>query len=124
MTSTSLTPDTKCLVEQDFPFECWTGVTDLLEMRCGCNLPLLGEASPEVIERVRFAVLKLSHGSLDELVRHIDTANTDWRDSLVAAGFGHSLLAQRIWFNEHTSLKLQHTDQCSPISAGTTANDS
>lgn len=123
MMSTSLTSDTKCLVEQDFAVDCWPGATDLLETRCGCNLPLLGGASPEVIERVRFAVLKLSHGSLDELVRHINIANTDWRDSLVAAGFGHNLLAHRAWFNEHTSLQSQQTDQGTPISAGTTIND-
>ncbi len=62
----------------------------------------MDNASQEAIERVRFAVLKLSHGSIEELPRHIAIACTDWRDSLVAAGFGHQIRAHRTWFSERT----------------------
>ena len=96
-----LTPDTQRLIEQDFPLEHRSTAAGLLETKCGSNLPLMGEALAGSIERVRFAVLKLSHGSLDQLVRHVGIANIDWRDTLVAAGFGHGILAHRAWFREH-----------------------
>jgi hypothetical protein len=100
MARTPLTHDTERLVELDFPSEDRAAATELLEMRCGEDLPLIGSTSPEAIERIRFAVLKLSHGSIEELPRHIAIACTDWRDALVAAGFGHQVLAHRVWFKE------------------------
>jgi hypothetical protein len=102
MSRTPLTSDTARLVELDFPPEHRLAATELLESRCGSNLPLLGDASAESIERVRFAVLKLSNGNIEQLPHHIAIACTDWRDSLVAAGFGHGILAHRKWFSERT----------------------
>jgi hypothetical protein len=43
------------------------------------------------MERVRFAVLKLSGGDLEKLRKAIKLAQTDWRDLLMAAGFGHDV---------------------------------
>ena len=71
-----------------------------LEARCGSGLPLWASPTPEGLERIRFAVLKLSSGSLPEFERAIATANSDWRDVLVAAGFGSSALAHIHWLNE------------------------
>lgn len=43
---------------------------------------------PQVdVERLRFAALKYSKGTLDELQRAVDLAEVDWRDLLCAAGF-------------------------------------
>jgi hypothetical protein len=102
MTRELISADTKRLIEQDFAPEHRLAAAELLETRCGLNLPLLGDYSTWGIERVRFAVLKLSHGSIDDLARHIEVAMVDWRDSLVAAGFGNSILAHRLWFKDHT----------------------
>lgn len=96
-----LTPDTQRLIERDFPLGDRSAAAELLVTRCGSNLPLMGEVSAPSIERVRFAVLKLACGSIEDLPRHVDIANIDWRDSLVAAGFGHSVIAHRAWFKEH-----------------------
>jgi hypothetical protein len=59
---------------------------------CGDNLSTAG------IERIRFAVLKLSGGDLNALQRAIDLANIDWRDVLVAAGFGNDVKAHLSWW--------------------------
>ncbi len=55
--------------------------------QCGNNLPFL-ENVDERIERFQFAALKLSEGKLSELDRAIALAKADWRDLLMAAGFG------------------------------------
>jgi hypothetical protein len=43
------------------------------------------------IERIRFAVLKLSAGDPSALQRAIDLGKIDWRDVLVAAGFDNDV---------------------------------
>ena len=73
-------------------------VSDLLVTQCGDNLPLWHDKDPRGLERIRFAALKLSHGSLAELTRAVEIAQTDWRDVLVAAGFGHDVRAHLAWF--------------------------
>lgn len=52
---------------------------------------------PEALERIAAAVLKKSDGSLDGLQAEIDLARRDWRDLLMAAGFGHDLAAHELW---------------------------
>jgi hypothetical protein len=42
--------------------------------------------------------LKLSGGALNALQRPIDLAKIDWRDVLVAAGFGSDLSAHKSWW--------------------------
>lgn len=49
------------------------------------------------LERVRFAVLKLSGGDLEKLRKAVKLAQTDWRDVLMAAGFGHDVNAHKSW---------------------------
>jgi hypothetical protein len=74
-----------------------TAVTLLIE-RCGSNLPLWSNPSAHGLERIRFAVLKLSAGDLAELERAIEIAQQDWRDVLVAAGFAHDVRQHESWF--------------------------
>ena len=50
----------------------------------------------DLLERVRFAVLKISNGDIGELREAVRHAQIDWRDVLVAAGFGERL-AHREW---------------------------
>ena len=71
---------------------------DLLVTQCGANLPLWTATDPEGLERIRFAALKLSNGDLAELRRAVEIAQIDWRDVLVAAGFGHDPRAHERWF--------------------------
>jgi hypothetical protein len=66
----------------------------LLTDECGPNLT----QDSELLERIRFAVLKLSHGDLNALRRAIDLAKLDWRDVLVSAGFGDDIKAHGLWW--------------------------
>lgn len=70
----------------------------LLAGRCANDLPLSVDATPESLERVRFAVLKLSHGDLEQMRRMIELAETDWRDVLVAADFADDVEAHLRWW--------------------------
>lgn len=75
----------------------WEDVERILLTRCGDNLPVVEATYAELAERIRFAVLKLSNGQRAELEHQIALARMDWRDTLVAAGFGHSLTAHPDW---------------------------
>lgn len=77
--------------------ECEAAEQLLIE-RCGDALPLTGSADENFWERIRFAVLKLSAGDLQKLKHETDRANCDWRDTLVAAGFGQSTTVHQSWF--------------------------
>lgn len=81
------------------------GVADLqtrvrlaLMERGGRTLPLLDRAEPAQIERIQFALLRLSEGEWDKLDQALAVAAQDWRDVLVAAGFGSSLEAHERWY--------------------------
>jgi len=94
-----LSGNTLRLVRRIFPPGDHAAIIATLEARCGSGLPLWVSPTPEGLERIRFAVLKLSSGSLPEFERAIAIANTDWRDVLVAAGFGSSVVAHVNWLN-------------------------
>jgi hypothetical protein len=70
-------------------------VRTILVRDCGANL--WRDTSETEIDRLRFAVLKVSRGSLDRLVYAIERAKTDWRDVLLAAGFANNPQAHRSW---------------------------
>jgi len=70
----------------------------LLVEDCADNLPFSEDATPAGLERVRFAVLKLSGGDLAKLVEAVALAQVDWRDVLVAAGFAEDPGAHEAWW--------------------------
>jgi hypothetical protein len=72
-------------------------VRALLLEECGNNLPGLESADSDAMDRFRFAVLKLSEGELPKLDKALRLAKTDWRDMLMAAGFGEDLSAHESW---------------------------
>lgn len=75
-------------------------VRDLLVEECGNNLPGLENTSSEAMDRFRFAVLKLSEGELPKFEKALRLAKADWRDLLMAAGFGEDLMAHELWMPE------------------------
>ena len=95
---TPLSAETRRRVEALFDGAARASAVELLATRCGANLPLWIPADPRGLERIRYAALKLSHGDLGELRRAVDIAQVDWRDVLVAAGFGHDPRAHEAWF--------------------------
>jgi hypothetical protein len=57
-------------------------------------------AAPEMIERIAAAALKKSEGSLEKLEAAMELAARDWRDLLMAAGFGYDVSAHEAWFRQ------------------------
>lgn len=72
-------------------------VRSLLIAECGNDLPGLQDEDSTAMDRFRFAVLKLSEGNLSKFDKALCLAKTDWRDLLMAAGFGESLTAHESW---------------------------
>ena len=72
-------------------------VRTVLFEECGNNLPLLENLDERKLERFQFAALKLSEGKLDKLNDAIALAKADWRDLLMAAGFGEDVDAHKSW---------------------------
>jgi hypothetical protein len=96
-----LSQETRRLIEQMFPGEA-ARVAETLERVCNDDLPLVGKPTPTNtnVERVRYAVLKLSGGTAEGFGKSIELAERDWRDVLVFAGFGNSLTEHRRWAAE------------------------
>ena len=97
MSSSPLTDRTIRLVERLFHADDVSRAQRWLVEECGTNLPFCDALDAAGLERIRFAVLMLSEGDLAKLRVAIDSAASDWRDVLVAAGFGYSLTAHDRW---------------------------
>ena len=94
---TELSDATWTKIRQLFPASHQPKVATILQNECGNNLPFLENADKDGLDRIRFAALKLSNGSLKELQEAVDLAKSDWRDLLVAAGFAHTVDAYKQW---------------------------
>lgn len=70
----------------------------LLTEECGSNIPSCAGFTPEEMERIRFAALKVSRGDIDYLIDAVDLAQADWRDLLVSAEFSDDENAHKFWF--------------------------
>ena len=93
-----LSPDTLARIETLFSPEHHAEVRALLESQCANNLPFCECSDMFALERLRFAVLKLANGDLRRLHEAIELAKLDWRDTLLAAGFGEDVNTHREWF--------------------------
>ncbi|HAK60236.1 MAG TPA: hypothetical protein DCO77_07610 [Nitrospiraceae bacterium] len=94
---TELSERTRDKITTLFPASEREEVGDLLKIECGANLPFCENNDQYQMERIRFAVLKLSEGAMDKLVQAIELAQIDWRDVLVASGFGENVEAHNKW---------------------------
>ena len=95
---TPLSDATAKRVRVVFPGNDRVDVTELLAHECAENLHLSHIGRATLIERIRFAVLKVSRGDVDELRRQVDLAKRDWRKVLAAAGFADSPDAHLEWY--------------------------
>lgn len=93
-----LTQETQQRLAALFALSDRGAATDILTAECGDNLGCGDPAGSVLIERIRFAALKLSGGDLELLHRAVDLAKLDWRDLLMAAGFGYDFNAHRAWW--------------------------
>lgn len=78
-----------------------SAAAQLLKNECAENLPLGNGTGPVNMERIRFAVLKLSDGDLERLRDWVEHAKSDSRDVLKAAGFGGDVTAHMRWRPEN-----------------------
>ncbi len=69
-----------------------------LEGECGIEALGCPGWTPEEMERIWFAVLKLGMKNDSAFESAITLAKTDWRDLLMAAGFGEDLEAHNKWW--------------------------
>ena len=77
----------------------------MLRNECADNLPFCEDIDETGLKRLRFAVLRLSEGDPAKLRSAVDLAQSDWRDLLMAAGFGSSLTAHEEWAQRKLSKK-------------------
>lgn len=89
------------IIERLFSPEQKDEVKGILMRDCSDSLiPSQGEEWDKLRERVQFGVLKVSEGDLARLLSAIILAQTDWRDLLMAAGFGHSVVEHQNWADD------------------------
>ena len=93
----NLSRQTHMIVEKLFPNSAQSEVIQSLTEDCGTSLPFCEDSDEYQMERIRFAVLKLSQGDSFKLLAAIELAKKDWRDVLVWSGFGNDLDAHDQW---------------------------
>jgi hypothetical protein len=100
---TPLTPAVVQKIEALFAPESREAAGRMIAERCGADLLLSTHMGPDAsgFDRIRFAVLKLSRGDLERLKQEIESAHFDWRDTLMATGFGEDTHANLRWHPEH-----------------------
>src|SRR4051812_20607108 len=97
MNPVPLSPETHRRLELLFAPGDRPEAAELLVNECGTNLPFLDKSDMFQLERFRFAALKLSEGKLEKLWQAVDLAQQDWRDLLMAAGFGEDVTEHERW---------------------------
>jgi hypothetical protein len=95
-----LSKRTENLLNAFFPESLRGEAKDLIETMCGDNLPFCENSRSEEIERIRFSAIRISEGKLDKLCDAIELAQTDWRDLLMAAGFGQDPEEHNKWYKD------------------------
>ncbi len=92
-----LSPVTIACIEQLYRDEDQARAVQLLENKCGDDLPGVDASYAKLAERIRFAVLRLSNGDIEQLEKEVEDACKDWRDTLVTAGFANGIDAHLNW---------------------------
>jgi hypothetical protein len=93
----ALTPRVQEVIAVLFAEAEWAEVAHMMVHDCGRNLPFCDDWSSQQLDRLRLAALKLSGGKMEPLINAVALAQTDWRDLLMAAGFGEDVEAHNKW---------------------------
>lgn len=75
-------------------------VIDALVREVSENIPLCENSTPEGMERIRFAVMKLIAENETHFNVALNHAQMDWRDLFMAAGFADSAEQHRHWYHK------------------------
>jgi hypothetical protein len=92
-----LTKNVKLIVAHYFPLETEWAINNLQEYCEFMAQYISNNTRLESYERFCFAILKLGKTSKDRFLQAIDLGKTDYRDLLVAAGFGNSTTVHNEW---------------------------
>ena len=84
-----------CLFDDPFRSELHAALVDLVSE----NIPFCENQTPEGMERIRFAIVKLVASDNRNLDSSLDLAQTDWRDLLMSAGFGYDSNQHNDWYD-------------------------
>ena len=95
-----LSERTQSLISRMFSKSDGIVVSDILYRAVSDNLPFCTDSTPEQMERIRFAILKMTMQSPLNLAVGIHLAQTDWRDLLMEVGFGEDVTQHLTWFDE------------------------
>ena len=93
-----ITSRVDAVIRKLFPPKDQATVRQILLEECSDKLPLV--KNPNEIERIQLGILKLSLGDVSTFLEAAHMARRDWRDVLVAAGFGNDLEAHSHWAAE------------------------
>lgn len=100
-----LSERTTLLIEALFEGSFRQRIISALVNEVGDTIPFCEQETPEGMDRIRFAVIKL----IDEDWKNIDyavkEAQIDWRDLLLAAEFGYSVDEHNRWYDKVTGEK-------------------
>ena len=96
----ALSERTQKLITKLFPRSDGVVISDLLYRAVSSNIPYFENANPEELERIRFAILKMTQQSQLNLAVGIYLAQTDWRDLLMSAGFGNDSNEHMNWYDK------------------------
>ena len=95
---TPINDETRIRIELLFPPNEQAQVINMLESQCGYNqLGLSEPSSAALLERIRLSVLKVSDGSLSELLSAVKLAKYDWREVLQKAGHVKTWMPKKKW---------------------------
>jgi hypothetical protein len=110
-----LTDTTKRLIQLLFNPRDAEQAENIIMRECGSTVPCCENYSPREMERIRFAVLKESVGSMEALRREIDLTRLDWRDSLIISGFADDIHAHETRAKE--LIKMEEANNKGPVTA-------
>jgi hypothetical protein len=93
----ALSADTERRLSALFEPKDRNAARSMLVKECGAGMGDSNSPTDAGLERIRFAALKLSEGRLDKLRQAIELGKQDFRDLLMASGFGHDPKAHLAW---------------------------
>ena len=100
----ALSSRTSSLLQSSFSAEQCSVIGELLVAEISENIPWHHDSTPEGLERIRFAIIKLAMENEKNLHTAVDQAKRDWRDLLMMAGFADDVIEHDHWFQRITSV--------------------
>jgi len=99
----TLTPRVLRVLDRLFAPEARHQMVTRLEHECSAEALGCPDWTPPQMERLWFSIVKLVHANPGRIDQTFILARTDWRDLLMAAGFGEELDAHEKWWAKNAT---------------------